>query len=206
MELSRVDNYAAQARQAQQRFLTYDQAALIAKWNLTYDESYLYLQLFGQPYRLCRASGLLQRQVGDQWADGGYDEIMTALDVLCDSRDDRTLTGNWNGMQNFGLLFHRHLVEQEKDAFALFVDQNPDAFRRTCGAMGGEPISGGDMGYALPVMGELKVALQYWFADEEFLPQVRFFWDENALQYIRYETMYFAVDHWKHLLLTEAKR
>ena len=28
--------------------------------------------------------------------------------------------------------------------------------------------------------------------DEEFPPGLRFLWDENALMYIRYETMYYA--------------
>ena len=36
--------------------------------------------------------------------------------------------------------------------------------------------------------------LQLWFGDEEFPPNLRILWDENALLYLRYETMYFAVD------------
>ena len=34
--------------------------------------------------------------------------------------------------------------------------------------------------------------LQLWFGDEEFPPNLRILWDENALMYLRYETMYFA--------------
>ena len=62
-------------------------------------------------------------------------------------------------------------------------------------------ICGADMGYAIEVMDGLKVALQFWHSDEEFPAQIRYFWDENALQYIRYETMYFAVGHLRSLLL-----
>ena len=53
---------------------------------------------------------------------------------------------------------------------------------------------------AIEVMDGLKIALQFWHSDEEFPAQIRYFWDENALQYVRYETMYFAVGHLRSLL------
>lgn len=201
MEQSRPDNYALQAERAQQYFLSYDQAALIAKWNLVCDEKYLYFDLFGSPYRLCRHTGLFQRKNGNSWVNGGFGEVMTALDILCDGDPDKPLAGRWKLMQNFGLLFHRNLMEPEKDSFAQAIQQDPDGFRRKCLALGGESVPGGDMAFAIPVMGKLKILLQFWFADEEFLPQVRYFWDENALQYIRYETMHFALGYLKQLLL-----
>jgi len=201
MERSRPDNYATQAAQARQYFLTYDQPRLIAKWGLAHDEAYLYFSLFGRPYRLCRTSGAFQRKTETGWLDGSFGEVMTGLDILCDGDPDTPLTGNWKLMQNFGLLFHRNLLEPEKDSFALSIQQDPEGFRRACVAVGGEIVSGGDISYAIAVMGQLKIAVQFWFADEDFPPQVRFFWDENALHYIRYETMHFAVGFLKQLLM-----
>ena len=32
----------------------------------------------------------------------------------------------------------------------------------------------------------------FWEGDEEFAPRLRFLWDENALQYLRFETMHMA--------------
>ena len=40
----------------------------------------------------------------------------------------------------------------------------------------------------------LRIGVLFWAGDEEFLPRLRYLWDENAKQYIRYETMYFAVN------------
>ena len=196
-----MDNYAKQAKQAQAHFLTYDQTAIIEKCGLSHDAEYLYPTLFRQLYRLCRTTGCLQRRQEDEWVEAGFNEMMTILDIICDSRPNRYITGRWNSMQNFGLQFHQNLLEWEKDPFADRFDRDPEAFQRACRALGGEPISGGDMGYAMEVMGELKIALQFWHADEDFPAQVRFYWDENALQYIRYETMYFAVGRLKRLLL-----
>ena len=193
-----IDNYTIQARQAQAHFLTYDQNALITKTGVEADENYLYPVLFQQKYRLCRITGSILREDGTQ---AGFNEIMTILDILCDSREDRSLTGQWNGMQNFGLQFHQNLLEKSKDPFAEYFDRNPNVFHNSCRALGGEPIPGADMGYAIPVMDELKIAVQFWHSDEDFPAQVRYFWDENALQYIRYETMYFAVGHLQRLLL-----
>ncbi len=196
--MKRIDNYMIQAQQAQAHFLTYDQNALIAKTGVAADENYLYPVLFQQKYRLCRITGSMYRENGTL---AGFEEIMTVLDILCDCREDRKITGMWNGMQNFGLLFHQNLLEKGKDPFAAYFDHAPEVFHRRCLALGGEPISGADMGYAIPVMDELKIAVQFWHSDEDFPAQVRYFWDENALQYIRYETMYFAVGHLQRLLL-----
>ena len=47
----------------------------------------------------------------------------------------------------------------------------------------------------------LPIVIQLWLGDEEFPPSLRFLWDENALMYLRYETMYYA----KGLLLQRLK-
>ena len=62
-----------------------------------------------------------------------------------------------------------------------------------CKVLGAEAIPGGDMGYAFELFEGLKIGLLFWHGDEEFLPRIRYLWDENAKQYIRYETMYYAV-------------
>ena len=39
---------------------------------------------------------------------------------------------------------------------------------------------------------DLPVVVQLWLGDEEFPPNLRLLWDENALMYLKYETMHFA--------------
>ena len=50
------------------------------------------------------------------------------------------------------------------------------------------------MGYAVELFDGLKIGILFWAGDEEFTPRFRYLWDENADQYIRYETMFYAVD------------
>lgn len=193
--MARVNNYLIQAQQAKERFLTYDQEKLIRKFDLQSDEQFLYVNLLCKHYRLERTTGDLQRWGSDGWEDGNrYEEVMTLLDLLCDSRDDRCLAHRWQNMQSFGLQFHQNLLEERIDPFAAMIDREPELLRRAAKALGAEEIAGGDMGYAFELFDGLKIGLLFWHGDDEFAPRVRYLWDANAKQYIRYETMYFAVD------------
>lgn len=111
--MERVDNYALQAKQAKQHFLTYDQNALIAKLDLQQDSEYLYVNLLCQLYRINRKTGDMHRRLEESWvAADSHSEVMTLLDLVCDSRRDRYITGRWKNMQSFGRLFHSGLLEK----------------------------------------------------------------------------------------------
>lgn len=188
------DNYQIQAQQAKQHFLRYDQQKLIEKLKLSFDEDYLYTKLLCKPYRIHRKTAHIQRQEENGWEDGNsFEEVMTLLDLLCDSRADRYLACRWKNMQSFGLMFHQNLLEERRDATADLFDRDPEGLRRACMAMGGQPVSGADIGYAIELFDGLRIGIQFWHGDDEFYPRLRYLWDENALQYIRYETMHYVL-------------
>ena len=192
--MERKNNYLIQAQQAKARFLTYDQEKLIRKFGLQADDAFLYVNLLCQQYRISRSTGHMEKRTAQLWQDGNtYEEVMTLLDLLCDSRDDRSLARQWQNMQSFGLQFHQNLLEEARDPFAAQIDADPGLLHRAAAALGAETVRGGDYGYAFELFDGLKIALLFWHGDEEFLPRVRYLWDANAKQYIRYETMYFAV-------------
>ena len=191
--MSRPDNYAIQTRQAQDRFLTYDQQKLIGKFRMRHDEAYLYLPMLSQRYRISRKTGEMQRETARGWADANtHGEVMTLLDLICDSREDRFISGKWKDMGAFGLLFHRSLLENPRDPWADRFEADPEGFRKACLALGGEPFPKGDLAYSIELFDGLRVLVQLWFGDEEFPANLRLLWDENALMYIKYETMWFA--------------
>lgn len=41
----------------------------------------------------------------------------------------------------------------------------------------------------------LPIVLQYWDSDEEFPPMLKIMWDKNIINYMHYETTYFAASH-----------
>ena len=187
-----ADNYLTQAAQAKAYFLGYDQDKLIEKLDLQADNSYLYTTMLSVPYRIHRKTGDIDRLEGEIWVDAGtHSEVMTLLELVCDSKEGRFLSGKLKNMADFGLMFHQSLLEG-RDPWAQRFQDDLEGFRRACAALKGTPLPIGDAAYAIELFDGLCVVLQLWLGDEEFPPNLRFLWDENALKYLKYETMYYA--------------
>lgn len=191
--MTRTNNYLIQAQQAKQLFAAYDQEKIIRKLALTYDETWLYTAMLSETYRIHRQSGDIFQKTENGWADANtFEEVMTLLDLLCDSREDRHPAGKWKSTTDFGRTFHRNLNEGKADPWAEAFQADPEGFRRACLSLGGTPFAQGDIAYTMEFFDGLPILIQLWFGDEEFPASLRFLWDENALMYLRYETMYFA--------------
>ena len=191
--MERRDNYAITAARVRQLFAEYDQQALARKVGAKLDVEYFYVDFLSERYRIHRLTGDISRFHGDAWVEANsFGEVLTLMDLICDSREDRHPTGNWRNMRDFGHGFHQQLLEQ-RDPWAERFQEQPEMFAKACEALGGEKYPLGDVAYAIPVFGDLRVLIQLWFGDEEFPAQLRYLWDENALQYLKYETMFYAV-------------
>ena len=191
--MARTDNYRIQAQQAKDLFTTYDQEKLIAKLKLKHDEVYLYPVMFSEIYRIHRETGDIDRKTENGWVDANsFGEVMVLLDLVCDSRVDRFVSGKWKNMTDFGLMFHRNLTENRADPWVNKFEADPEGFRKACEFFKGVPFPQGDIAYTLEVFDGLCLTLQLWFGDEDFPAGLRFLWDENATMYLKYETMHFA--------------
>lgn len=191
--MARTNNYLIQAQQAKALFSAYDQEKLIAKLKLRHDETWLYTTMLSETYRIHRKTGDIDLETEAGWVDANsFGEVMTLLDLVCDSREDRFLSGKWKNMTDFGLMFHRNLLEGKADPWADKFEADPEGFRKACLALGGKPLDWGDISFAIELFDGLSILVQLWFGDEEFPAGLRLLWDENALMYIKYETMYFA--------------
>lgn len=200
--MARTNNYLIQAQQAKALFASYDQEKLISKLNLNFDKDFLYVPMLSENYRIHRRSADICRKSDNGWIDANsFEEVMTLLDLVCDSREDRFLTGRWKNMTDFGLMFHRNLLEGKADPWADLFEKNSEGFRNACLALGGKPLNWGDISYAIELFDGLCILVQLRFGDDEFPASLRLLWDENALMYIKYETMYFS----KGLLLQKIK-
>ena len=188
------DNYAIQVQQAKDCFLRYDQEQLIRKLHIQADEEYLYVNMLCKLYRVSRTTGDLWYRRGGCWHEtNSHAEVMTLMDLVCDSRPDRSLSGKWENMSAFGLMFHQNLLEEKRDSWAERFQANPEALRRACLALEGVALPQGDVSYGIELFEGLRIGLQFWEGDEEFLPRIRYLWDANALMYLKYETMHFAI-------------
>lgn len=191
--MERRNNYAAAAAQARRLFAGYEHEALAKKLGTKLDAEFLYCWMLSRDYRISRSGGDISALVDGAWrAVTGFDETLTLLDLVCDSSGERHIAGRWKSMSAFGQQFHQTLLEQE-DPWAQELQNDPEGLDAACRRLGACPGSGGDRAYVFPLFEELRVMLRLWYSDEEFPAAVRWFWDENAGMYLKYETMFYAV-------------
>lgn len=190
------DNYAIAAEAARRRFLTYDLSEILAKTPVTHDGQYLYLPVLDRTCRVEKSSGKMAWSAPEGWQETTrFHDVLTIFDYLCDSRESRHCAGEMKAMASFGHQFHTGLLESSAPtALEMEIDQHPDRFRNACLRLGGTPFPTGDLAYTIPFFPDLPVTVQFWHSDEDFPPQLRYLWDAAATDFIRYETMYYAVE------------
>lgn len=191
ISLTRPDNYALQADFARRLFLERDQAAILAKSPVTADEANIHLTLLSQPYRVCRATGRIFRLEGDWVPADSHGEVLTIYDYLCDARPGRAPARKAVSMAFLGGHVHSGLAAAS-GSLERAIDRAPADFRRACLALGGRESEGGDLCFELDLFEDLPVRLRFWHGDEDFPPSLDLLWDANTLQFLRYETTWFA--------------
>ena len=70
-----------------------------------------------------------------------------------------------------------------------------EALEKACGSFGEKINMKGDVAVKLYPFSFLPVILQFWEGDEEFPANLKFMFDENILQYIHYETIFYLLEH-----------
>ena len=186
--LPKRDNYALQADFARRLFLERDQTAMPAQA----DNDFLYLTFAWAEYRISRTDGHIFRLHQGTWGSAdSHGETLTLFDYLCDAKPNRTASGEFATVAALGSYVHQGLSIHSDD-LERAIDADPERFCRTCRRLGGVPIPGGDYAFTLKLLPDLPMALRFWCSDEEFPPKLDLLWDKNTLQYLRYETVWYA--------------
>lgn len=68
-------------------------------------------------------------------------------------------------------------------------------------ALGGRREGRGDVAFRLYPFPFLPVLFQFWSSDEDFPASLTILWDENTLDFVRYETTYYIAGHLLRRLL-----
>lgn len=184
-----MDNYELSRERAQAYFLKFDQEALIGRWGLEHDAAFLFVTFFGKTYAICRKTGAVT--CGGEHA--GFEETLTIFDLLCHSDGTADLSGRFAPVNSLkgaakGAGVEKDFYRRQADAF----DRAPEAFRAACLAMDGEPVPMGDMGFRFKMFQNLDVILKFYHADEDFPASITLLWDEDLLDLMFYETVFYA--------------
>ena len=189
-----MDNYEIAKWQAQKYFLSLPQDELLAHCPFPFNESHIFVTFLGNFYCISRQTGQVLRKEGSFLGPGeaGFAETLSIFDFLCHEGEKRQLAGRWAPVDSLkgrpvGLApmpdFHKNASRRFHNA--------PDDLRRACEALGGKVVSMGDISYKIPVFPGFFVILKFYFADEDFPAQTLLLWDENTLDFLRYETTFY---------------
>lgn len=198
MRCTAISNYEITRNKMRDEFVKYDQEMMIQKFHLDHNEEYLFIHFVDRDYRINRKDGVVE---GTQ--DGfittvlaDFNESMTIYDVLCYSKPDCKLSGKFCSL---GLLrgttqFSNGGIEIGRGYADKFSGQMKK-LSKACETFGERSDLKGDLAYTLHPFSFLPVILQYWEADEEFPASLKFMFDENIMDFMHYETIYYMVGH-----------
>lgn len=191
---SRRSNYDITRDRVEGEFPRYDQEAVIKKFNLAHDEDYIYLRFTARDYRIDRRTGRVERL--PEASHAGFNEVMTIYDVLCGSKPGARLSGEFVRVNDLdGVTKTAYLGGNLFDGSARAFTHRMEALRAACEKLGGTPGTVGDVSYTIPLFDFFPVTLQFWDGDEEFDPVLKLMWDRRTLDFMRYETTYYAAGH-----------
>ena len=138
------------------------------------------------------------------WLPAGHEDGMTIYDILCDSKPDARVSGRfqnaWN-QRNVSSAPNGSLFQSSAD----FFSGKCDWLSAACERLGGERVSTGDVGFDIPVFNEIKMRMLFWDADDEFPASMNLQWDEHILDFMRYETTFYAAGFILNRLREEAE-
>ena len=127
-----------------------------------------------------------------------YNVVMTIYDALCHPKGRPQLSGEW-------VPLYALQVTMSSPGTDTFTQKYADAFAgrvpllwKACSDIGGERLpvaAGADVYWQFDLFPFFPVQLRFWDADEEFPAQFRLLWDRNALQFMHFETLYYALGH-----------
>lgn len=191
--MERKSNYDITRDRVEGEFLKYDQEKMIEKFHLVNDKDYLYLRFLACSYRINRQTGRVERMDGGVPVHAGFNETLTVFDVLCESKPDCGLSGEFVRVNDLdGVTKTAHLGGNLFAGSTKAFTHRVDALKTACERLGGTPGQVGDVSYLLPMFDFFPVSLQFWDADEEFDAVLKIMWDRRTLEFMRYETTYYA--------------
>lgn len=188
-----MTNYEITKRNVEREFFTYDHEALAAKRGLRLDPDYMYITFIDKEYMIDRKTGF----VSCEGEEADFNVVLTLYDIICYSEPSAYASKEY-------ILHHQLSKVQNASSYAgsgfyteleKTLTGKEDILEEFCQSLGGIPYGKGDVSYILPFFDQLKVVLSYWSADEDFPAQLQFMLDKNTLQYMHYETTWYAIGH-----------
>lgn len=196
--MANISNYDITRSKMEGEFVRFDQERMIRQFHLEHTPDHLFITFVGEPYRIGRKTGKVERCLpdGGGFVQAGFNESMTIFDVLCCSKPGCRLSGeyatvtNLPGIANISAPGTAGYAETAR----LFAGKCV-ALRQACERLHGEAQGVGDVAYRIPLFDFMPILLQFWDADEEFDAALKIMWDTHTLDFMHFETTFYAAGH-----------
>lgn len=201
-EEKRPSNHEITKQRVMSGIASYDIPKAIRQFALASDDAFLYVDFMTRHYRISQTSGMTEWLADGAWLEASFSEVLTIFDILFYSREDAALSGNYMLMQNLSRV-QTSETYAGKGGFCKheeYWDGKEAALAKGCELLGGVPAGKGDVAYRVPVFQNIDMIMQFWSSDEEFPASFNFLFDENLLQFMHYETVWYVVSHFLSLL------
>ena len=186
------DNYEKQVIFSRGLFLKYDQQEMIEKFHLQADETYIYLILLGREYRIRRSDGAVLTEEGECL---DFSTTFTIYDVLCCSVAHPILAHEWAVVGNLQMLSSSPGTDTFTGKYAELFSGKTELLWDACRQIGGRRpalSAGADVSWEFDLFPFLPVQFRFWDGDDEFPAQIKLLWDKNTLDFLHFETTYYA--------------
>lgn len=191
-----MDNYAVMRQDAVDRFLTYEVENLLKNPGVSSWEKGVQTTFFSLPVHLDRTTGSIVLIDGEKEIECDFSPTLSILDYVCDRKPSAIAANVFCPVTSLpGVFVGGSGLVMKNGALGQRIQQDPAAFQKACESLGGVATGAGDMGYRLHIFPDLCMELKFYFADEDFPPQLTFLWDKNILQFVRYETVYYIAGY-----------
>lgn len=179
--------------------MKYDQKIMAERFPIKNDEEYLYLKLLGTDYRVCRQNGEIEEQKEGRYVPClDYQVVMILYDILCYPKRKPVLSGEWRTLASLQVTHSSPSADRFTAPYGKKFSGRAGALAAACKKLGGRRLdvpASADVSWEIPVFPFFPIAFRFWDGDEEFSPVITLLWDKNSLDFMHFETLYYAMNH-----------
>lgn len=187
-------NYEILAEEARKRFSSMDMDEIRQRTGIDPQEGAFRIGLLGREYAVSADDGTV---TGNDGAPAGHTVSMILYDLLGYSEKGANPSGEYTQVQNLAKVVStvKYAGQGMHDRTAQDIDGKDEKLIAACEALGGTPWGKGDVSYMIPLYRDLKFVFSFWNSDDEFPASANVLFDDNSLQYMHYETLWYCIGH-----------
>ena len=194
MERTNRSNHEILAEEARILFSSMDMQEVRQRTGIEPQDGAFRLELLGRRYSVSTSDG---KVTCDDGTPAGHNVSMILYDLLGYSEKGAAPSGDYTQVQNLARVVStvKYAGQGMYDKTAQSMDGRDNELRAACEALGGTPWGKGDVSYMIPLYRGLQFVFSFWNSDDEFPASASVLFDQNSLQYMHYETLWYCLGH-----------